>query len=84
MALEAFVLTYGQRPAKRRDIFPARKQTMTARRLDETGDEFEDTEKEQFGEGVYEDALKHTGDIEGGLVDISQFTAPPPPKASGA
>lgn len=85
-ALEAFVLMY-EHHAAREDtiIFPAWKQTMTAKQLDEMGDKFEDIEKEQFGSDGYEDAVKQIGDIEGslGLSDISQFTAPPPPKISG-
>jgi len=50
------------------------------------GDKFEEIEHEQFGEDGYEDAVKQIGEIEGGLglSDISQFTAPPPPKAAGA
>lgn len=86
-ALESFVLMY-QHHAAREDtiIFPAWKQTMTARQLDEMGDKFEEIEKQQFGEDGYEDAVKQIGDIESslGLSDISQFTAPPPPKVSGA
>jgi hemerythrin-like domain-containing protein len=85
-ALEAFVLMY-QHHAAREDtiIFPAWKQTMTAKQYDEIGDKFEDIEKEQFGTDGYEMAVKQIGDIEGslGLTDISQFTAPPPPKVSG-
>jgi hemerythrin-like domain-containing protein len=85
-ALESFVLMY-QHHAAREDaiIFPAWKQTMTAKQLDEIGDKFEDIEKEQFGSDGYEDAVKQIADIEGslGLADISQFTAPPPPKVSG-
>ncbi|MDT5122030.1 MAG: hypothetical protein QOC96_1512 [Acidobacteriota bacterium] len=85
-ALESFVLMY-QHHAAREDtiIFPAWKQTMTAKQYDEIGDKFEDIEKEQFGEDGYEDAVKQIGDIEGslGLADIQQFTAPPPPKVSG-
>jgi hemerythrin-like domain-containing protein len=86
-ALESFVLMY-EHHAAREDtvIFPAWKQTMTASQLDEMGDKFEEIEHEQFGEDGYEDAVKQIGEIEGGLglSDISQFTAPPPPKASGA
>jgi len=85
-ALESFVLMY-QHHAAREDtiIFPAWKQTMTGEQLDEMGDKFEDIENEQFGSDGYEDAVKQIGDIEGGLglADISQFTAPPPPKISG-
>jgi hemerythrin-like domain-containing protein len=82
-ALEGFVLMY-QNHAAREDtiIFPAWKQTLTARQLDEIGDKFEDIEKEQFGSDGYEDAVKQIGEIEGalGLADLGQFTAPPPPK----
>jgi hemerythrin-like domain-containing protein len=86
-ALEAFVLMY-QHHAAREDtvIFPAWKQTMTGDQLDEIGDKFEDIEREQFGGDGYETAVKQIAAIEGslGLTDSSQFTAPPPPKVSGA
>ena len=85
-ALEAFVLMY-EHHAAREDtvIFPAWKQTMTEEQLDEMGEKFEDIEHEQFGEDGYEDAVKQIAEIEGslGLSDISQFTAPPPPKVPG-
>jgi hemerythrin-like domain-containing protein len=85
--LESFVLMY-QHHAAREDtiIFPAWKQTMTAKQLDEMGDKFEDIEKEQFGSDGYEDAVKQIDDIEDslGLSDIAQFTAPAPPTVSGA
>lgn len=86
-ALDSFVLMY-EHHAAREDtvIFPAWKQTMSASQLDEMGDKFEDIEHEQFGEDGYEEAVKQISEIEGGLglSDISQFTAPPPPKAAGA
>jgi hemerythrin-like domain-containing protein len=86
-ALETLVRMY-EHHAAREDtiIFPAWKQTMTAKQLDEMGDKFEDIEREQFGSDGYEDAVKQIGDIEGslGLADISQFTAPPPPKVTGS
>lgn len=86
-ALEAFVLMY-EHHAAREDtvIFPAWKRTMTEEQLDEMGEKFEEIEHEQFGEGGYEDAVRQIADIEGGLglADISQFTAPPPPKVTGA
>ncbi|MCA1817807.1 MAG: hemerythrin domain-containing protein [Acidobacteria bacterium] len=83
-ALDAFVRMYRAHAAREDTIiFPAWKQTMTAKQLDEMGDKFEEIEKGQFGEDGYEDAVKQIGDIEGalGLADISQFTAPPPPAA---
>jgi hemerythrin-like domain-containing protein len=85
-ALESFVLMYRNHAAREDTIiFPAWKQTMTPKQLDEMGDKFEDIEKEQFGTDGYEDAVKRIGDIEDnlGLSDLAQFTAPPPPKVSG-
>src|SRR6266478_123242 len=82
-ALEAFVLMYRNHAAREDTIiFPAWKQTMTGKQLDEIGDKFEDIEKEQFGGDGFEDAVKQINAIEGslGLADIAQFTAPPPPK----
>jgi hemerythrin-like domain-containing protein len=81
--LEAFVLMYRNHAAREdTNIFPAWKQTMTDKQLDEIGDKFEDIEKEQFGEDGFEDAVKQISAIETslGLADIAQFTAPPPPK----
>jgi hemerythrin-like domain-containing protein len=86
-ALDAFVLMY-EHHAAREDtiIFPAWKQTMTIEQLDEMSEKFEDIEHEQFGEDGFETALKQISDIEGslGLSDISQFTAPPPPKSQAS
>jgi hemerythrin-like domain-containing protein len=83
-ALESFVLMYRHHAAREDTIiFPAWKQTMTAKQLDEMNDKFEDIEHEQFGDDGFEDAVKQIGAIEGslGLTDIAQFTAPPPPKS---
>lgn len=81
--LDSFVLMY-QHHAAREDtiIFPAWKQTLTAKQLDEMGEKFEDIEHEQFGKDGFDDALDQITDIEKtlGLADLSQFTAPPPPK----
>jgi hemerythrin-like domain-containing protein len=82
-ALESFVFMYRNHAAREDTIiFPAWKQTMTAKQLDELNDKFEDIEHEQFGEDGFEDAVKQISAIESslGLADISQFTAPPPPK----
>jgi hemerythrin-like domain-containing protein len=82
-ALEAFVLMYRNHAAREDTIiFPAWKGTMTAKQLDEMNDKFEDIEHEQLGEDGFEDAVKQISAIETslGLADISQFTAPPPPK----
>src|SRR2546427_4185158 len=84
-ALEGFVLMY-QNHAAREDtiIFPAWKNTMGEEQLDQMGDKFEEIEQQQFGKDGYEDAVKQIGDIEGALdfADLSQFTAPVPPKIS--
>lgn len=81
--LEGFVLMYRNHAAREDTIvFPAWKQTMTGKQLDEMNDKFEDIEHEQFGEDGFEDAVKQISAIEGtlGLADIAQFTAAPPPK----
>jgi len=81
--LDAFVLMYRHHAAREDTIvFPSWKQTLTAKQLDELGEQFEEIEHQQFGEDGYEDAVKQISDIEGslGLADLAQFTAPPPPK----
>lgn len=82
-ALDTFVLMYRNHAAREDTIiFPAWKETMTEKQLDEIGEKFEDIEHEQFGTDGFEDAVKQISTIEAslGLADISQFTAPPPPK----
>jgi hemerythrin superfamily protein len=61
-------------------VFPAWKDTMSEKQMDEMADKFEDIEQQQLGEDGYEDAVKQIAEIEGtlGLNDLSQFTAPPP------
>jgi hemerythrin-like domain-containing protein len=83
-ALEAFVLMYRNHAAREDTIiFPAWKQTLNAKQLDEMNDKFEDIEHEQFGEDGFEDAVKQISEIESalGLSDIAQFTALSPPRA---
>ena len=77
--LESMVRMY--RPhAAREDtvIFPAWKQTRTAKQLDKMNDKFEDIEKEMLGENGFENAVKQISEIERGLglADLAQFTAP--------
>jgi len=82
-ALEAFVLMYSNHAAREDTIvFPAWKETMTEKQLDEIGEKFEDIEHQQFGKDGFDDAVKQISAIETslGLADITQFTAPPPPK----
>jgi len=84
-ALEGFVLMYRHHAAREDTIiFPAWKQTMTAKQLDEMNDRFEDIEHEQFGADGFEDAVKQISAIEAslGLADLSQFTPPAPPRVA--
>jgi hemerythrin-like domain-containing protein len=79
-ALESLVRMYRAHAAREDTIiFPAWKQTLTAKQLDEMNDKFEEIEHEQFGEDGFEDAVKQISDIEGnlGLADLAQFTPPP-------
>ena len=64
-------------------IFPAWKDSLSERRLEEMGDKFEEIERRQFGKDGFEDAVAQIGRIEQalGFADLAQFTAPPPPKA---
>jgi hemerythrin-like domain-containing protein len=59
-------------------IFPAWKQTLTAKQIDEMNDKFEDIEHQMLGENGFENAVRQIGEIERelGLADLSQFTAP--------
>jgi hemerythrin-like domain-containing protein len=83
-ALDSLVWMYENHAAREDTVlFPAWKATMDDDEYDEMSDRFEEIEKQQFGEDGFESALKQIADIEStlGLADISQFTAPPPPKA---
>jgi hemerythrin-like domain-containing protein len=83
-AMESLVLMY-QNHAAREDtiVFPAWKKALPEKEFHEMGEKFEEIEHQQFGEDGFETAVKQIGEIEGmlGLTDISQFTAPSPPKA---
>lgn len=81
VALESLVRMY--RPhASREDtiIFPAWKNILTAKDLDEMNDKFEDIEHQQFGEDGFEKAVREISDIETelNLADLAQFTAMKP------
>ena len=82
--LDAFVRMYESHTAREDTVlFPAWKQTLSAKELDEIGDRFEDIEHDQFGKDGYEAAVRQITAIEGelGLGDLAAFTAPAPPKA---
>jgi hemerythrin-like domain-containing protein len=63
-------------------VFPAWKQTLTAKQLDEMNDTFEEIEHREFGEDGFENAVRKIGAIEAelGLADIAAFTAAAPPR----
>ncbi|HUO91037.1 MAG TPA: hemerythrin domain-containing protein [Rhizomicrobium sp.] len=81
-AFESFVPMY-QNHAAREDtiVFPAWKDALSAKELDELGDQFEDIERAQFGGDGFEKSVHEIGAIEQalGFADLAQFTAPPPP-----
>jgi hemerythrin-like domain-containing protein len=82
--LDSFVLMYRHHAAREDTVlFPAWKHVLTAKQLDDLGEQFEEIEHRQFGKDGYEDAVKQIGEIESGLglADLAQFTAPPPPKS---
>ena len=77
-ALESLVRMYRPHAAREDTIvFPAWKQVLTAKQLDEISDKFEDIEREQLGKDGFESAVRQISDIEGelGLADLAQFTA---------
>jgi hemerythrin-like domain-containing protein len=81
-ALESLVRMYEHHAAIEDTIvFPAWKQTLNSKQLDEMNERFENIEHEQFGEDGFETALQQMAAIENdlGLADLAQFTAPPPP-----
>ncbi|MFZ1991394.1 MAG: hemerythrin domain-containing protein [Alphaproteobacteria bacterium] len=83
-ALATFVRMYRAHAAREDTIvFPAWKEALTAKQLDELGDQFEDIEKQQFGGDGFDKAVIQIGEIEAelGLANLSQYTAPPPPHA---
>jgi hemerythrin-like domain-containing protein len=81
-ALTTFVLMYQNHTAREDTIvFPAWKSALSQRQIEEWGEQFEDIEKQQFGEDGYEDAVKQIAAVEQqmGYADLAQFTPPPPP-----
>ncbi len=60
-------------------VFPAWKETLTAKQIDEMNDKFEDIEHQMLGKNGFENAVRQISDIETelGIADLSQFTALP-------
>ena len=79
-AMESLVRMYRAHAAREDTVvFPAWKQTLTAKQLDEMGEKFEDIEHAQFGEDGFENAVGQIAAIEAelGLADLAHLTAPP-------
>jgi hemerythrin superfamily protein len=66
-----------------RIVFPAWKDALSERQLDQMGEEFEEIERRQFGEDGFEDAVAQVGQIAEalGYADLARFSGPPPPRA---
>jgi hemerythrin-like domain-containing protein len=64
-------------------VFPAWKQALAERDIEEIGDKFEDIEQQQFGKEGFESIVDQVAEIEKtlGYADLAQFTAPMPPTA---
>jgi hemerythrin-like domain-containing protein len=83
VVLDGFVRMYRHHAAREDTIvFPAWKEALSERQLDELGEKFEEIEKSQFGGDGFDRAARQMADIEValGLEDLARFTAPPPPK----
>jgi hemerythrin-like domain-containing protein len=81
-ALETFVRMYEHHAAIEDTIvFPAWKQLVGAKELDEVGVKFEEIEEKMFGDDGFEAAVKRMAEIEEslGLANLGMFTAPAPP-----
>jgi hemerythrin-like domain-containing protein len=84
-ALESFVRMYEHHAAVEDTlVFPAWKEAVGAKQLDELGEKFEEIEEEYFGEDGFEAASRRMAEIEDslGLAKLGMFTAPPPPSRS--
>ena len=81
-ALETFVRMYEHHAAIEDTIvFPAWKQLVGAKELDEVGVKFEEIEERIFGDDGFESASKRMAEIEEslGFANLGMFTAPTPP-----
>jgi hemerythrin-like domain-containing protein len=82
---DGFVSMYRNHAAREDTlVFPAWKQALAERQLDELGDQFEEIEQQQFGKEGFDTTVDEIAAIESalGYGDLAQFTAPLPPSAS--
>jgi hemerythrin-like domain-containing protein len=78
--MESMVRMYRAHAAREDTVvFPSWKQILTIQQFEEMNERFEDIEHEMFGEDGFDKAVKQIADIEIelGLAELSQFTAPP-------
>jgi hemerythrin-like domain-containing protein len=80
--LEAFARMYEAHAAMEDTIvFPAWKEALSAKELDEMGERFEEIEHKTFGKDGFDDAVDKIAAIEKAFgIDLAALTAPPPPK----
>ena len=81
-ALESFVRMYAHHSAVEDTIvFPAWKEAVGTKEMEDLSAKFEDIEEEMFGEDGFEAASKRMTEIEEslGLANLGMFTSPPPP-----
>lgn len=84
-AMNALVRMYEPHAAREDTIvFPAWKEALGPKRVEQAGDLFEDIERRTFGHDGFEDAVRRVADIEQrlGLGDLAAFTAPLPPSSA--
>ncbi|HEY5403534.1 MAG TPA: hemerythrin domain-containing protein [Pyrinomonadaceae bacterium] len=80
--LETFVRMYDHHATVEDTIvFPAWKEVVGSKEMDEIGAKFEEIEEQFFGDDGFEAASKRMAEIEEslGLANLGMFTAPPPP-----
>jgi hemerythrin-like domain-containing protein len=80
-ALESFTRMYAHHAALEDTVvFPAWKEVVGSKELDELSAKFEEIEGEMFGEDGFEAAILRINEIEQalGLANLGMFTAPPP------
>lgn len=80
-SLDGVELMYAHHAAREDTIvFPAWKNALSDRGLDDMGELFEDIERRQFGKDGFEDAVAQIARVEEalGIADISEFTPPLP------
>src|SRR6185312_11174805 len=83
-SLEAFARMYEPHTAFEDTIvFQAWRNSLSAKQLDEAGDQFEDIEKQTFKGDGFDMAVDEVAAIEVGLglADLARYTAPAPPTA---